>query len=155
MTRTIVNQVLFVKKVNIPNCWDCRKSKSAYLCRMMNFAGHNQIKKIFACLIIALMGLLIVNKVIFLHSHILTDGTVITHAHPYQTTDDSKPFKSHHHTQAAFFFFGNIQLLFCSASVALFIFILHNKITLAVSGLTPYSCYYSSILKNRAPPAGF
>jgi hypothetical protein len=26
---------------------------------------------------------------------------------------------------------------------------------LAVSGLTPYSCYYSSILKNRAPPAGF
>ncbi|MBL7972004.1 MAG: hypothetical protein JNL03_10835 [Prolixibacteraceae bacterium] len=122
---------------------------------MMNFAGHYQIKKIFACLIIALTGLLIVNKVIFLHSHILTDGTIITHAHPYQTTDDSKPFKSHHHTQAAFSFFSNMQLLFCSAFAALFILTLHNKLTLAVSGLLPYTCYYSSILKGRAPPAGF
>ena len=121
---------------------------------MMNFAGHHQIKKIFAYLIMVLMGLLIINKVIFLHSHILNDGTIITHAHPYQTADDSKPFKSHLHTKAAFFFFSNIQLLFSSASVALLTFILHNQLTLTVSGVINYACYYSSILKNRAPPAG-
>ena len=83
----------------------------------------------------------------------MNDGTVVTHAHPYQKTGDTQPFKSHHHTNAAFFFFDNIELLFYSASVCQLLFILNYPVTFRASGIPKYSPEYASSLRNRAPPA--
>jgi len=46
-------------------------------------------KKTIAYLILGLMCLLIINKAVFLHSHVLADGTVISHAHTNQPTIQS------------------------------------------------------------------
>jgi len=64
--------------------------------------------------VLAAMGIVVttVNKIVFSHSHILASGEVISHAHPYDKTNDSEPFKSHHHTQAELFFFQHIEIFF-------------------------------------------
>jgi len=112
-------------------------------------------KKQIVYLIIGLMGLMIINKAIFLHSHILTNGTVISHAHPYQSTDNSKPFQSHHHTKAAFFLFDNIQLLFNSIPFGLIFLIPNFRTKVFFSGFTQIAPEYFSSTRNRAPPLMF
>jgi len=109
-------------------------------------------KKQIVYLIIVLMGLMIINKAVFLHSHVLADGTVISHAHPYQSTDDSKPFQSHHHTNAAFFLFDTIQLLFNSIPFGLIFFIPNFRTKVFFSGITQIAPEYFSSTRNRAPP---
>ena len=112
-------------------------------------------KKTIAYLILGLMCLLIINKAVFLHSHVLADGTVISHAHPYPSTDDSKPFQSHHHTKAAFFLFDNIQLLFNSIPFGLIFFIPNFRTKVFISGFTKTAPEYFSSTRNRAPPVMF
>lgn len=114
----------------------------------MKFTSRHTTKKSVACLILWLMGLLIINKTVFLHSHILANGTVVTHAHPYQKAGDSQ----HNHTKAAFFFYDNIELLFNSSPIYSSLFILNHSITFRTSGIPDYSPEYASNFRNRAPP---
>lgn len=52
---------------------------------------------------------MVINNAVFIHSHILSDGTVIVHAHPYNKTNDSQPFKSHKHSKTDIILLQNIQ----------------------------------------------
>ncbi|MBW8333890.1 MAG: hypothetical protein K0M40_17845 [Prolixibacteraceae bacterium] len=119
---------------------------------MMKLNIQHTAKRAIAYLILGLMGLLIINKAVFLHSHVLADGTVISHAHPYQSTDDSKPFQSHHHTKAAFFLFNNIELFFYSFPFGLIFFIPDLRTKVFISGFTQIAPEYFSSTRNRAPP---
>jgi len=58
------------------------------------------------------MAIMVANKAVFTHSHLLLNGQVISHAHPYNKTNDSAPFKLHHHTQTELFFYENLETLF-------------------------------------------
>jgi len=50
------------------------------------------------------MSLLILNTAVFIHSHRLADGTIITHAHPFQKSKESnQPYKTHHHNNTDLF----------------------------------------------------
>jgi len=80
----------------------------------VNFTISNISKKTFAILMIGTMGLLIVNKGLFIHSHKLEDGSIIIHAHPYDKNQDSEPFKKHHHSKAEFIFLQSLNQLFLS-----------------------------------------
>jgi len=71
---------------------------------MKTIVNNITIKSV-AWLMIGIMGVLVANKAVFVHSHILNDGTIIEHAHPYNKSTDSTPYKSHHHTKAEFLFF--------------------------------------------------
>lgn len=51
-----------------------------------------------AVLFAALLTSFIIIQTVFVHSHLLSNGTIITHAHPYNKQKDSSPFKSHHHS---------------------------------------------------------
>lgn len=35
---------------------------------------------------------------VYYHSHITNDGRLVSHAHPFNKSQDSTPFKSHHHS---------------------------------------------------------
>lgn len=59
----------------------------------------NRLKhQIFALFLVGCLSLLVLNKMVYTHLHILADGTVVSHAHPYNKNTDNKPFKSHHHS---------------------------------------------------------
>ncbi|MBN2213607.1 MAG: hypothetical protein JW723_05130 [Bacteroidales bacterium] len=96
--------------------------------------------------------MMVANKIIFTHSHILANGQVISHAHPYDKSSDSEPFKSHHHTQSELLFFENLKILF---PLVFLLFVL--KHILQKTKLFIYyviKIYPASILlhKGRSPP---
>ncbi|HCY39860.1 MAG TPA: hypothetical protein DHV48_00625 [Prolixibacteraceae bacterium] len=119
----------------------------------MMLSIRHTAKKYFVYLIIGLMGLMIINKAIFLHSHILDDGTIVTHAHPCESPGDSQPFKTHHHTKAAFFFYENLDLLFLSAVLSFFSFIRIQSGPVFHRLASQYTSFQLSQLHGRAPPA--
>ena len=54
----------------------------------------------------------IANRAIYFHSHILGNGTIISHAHPYQKSSDSTPYKKHHHSDYQLLFLQQLDVLF-------------------------------------------
>ncbi|RNC66194.1 hypothetical protein [Proteiniphilum sp. X52] len=78
----------------------------------MKLAFRNSIAKQIARLLIAVLGLFILNNAVFLHAHRLSDGQVILHAHPYKKSQDPAPVKTHHHTAAELFVLAQLQFLF-------------------------------------------
>lgn len=70
------------------------------------------LHKIVAYLLIAAFTMFVVNQTFFLHTHKLPDGTIITHAHPYNKTTEHTPYKTHHHTSVDFMMLHHINLLF-------------------------------------------
>ncbi len=101
---------------------------------------------------IGIMGLLIVNKVIFLHIHILDNGTIIEHAHPYNKSKDREPFKSHHHSDAQFLIFEQLKILFLSifATPALIAFMKAEKFFFECISDDTVACII--LHQGRAPP---
>ena len=77
----------------------------------------NILFKISFAILFSIIALLITNNALFLHSHYLIDGTVITHAHPFKKSADSGPYRSHNHTNAELILLENLQLLFYIVSI--------------------------------------
>ncbi len=118
----------------------------------MKTAFRNITLKFITLLMIGVMGMFIVNKAIFLHLHKLNDGTVIVHAHPFDKSNDSKPYKSHHHSNAEFLFFQNIEILFLVAflTFALLTIVKKEKFSSFIIKRQALSCII--LHKGRAPP---
>lgn len=109
-------------------------------------------KNLFIGALIIIVGLLTVNNSIYLHTHQLADGSIVTHAHPFDKTKDTAPIKSHHHTKPEFFFLQNLQLLFFILFIPLVLFSNYKKV---IQLITTNSIYYfvsSSRIRSRAPP---
>lgn len=83
------------------------------------------IRLIALLLVFAVAGNTITNA-LYLHSHRLPDGSVITHAHPFNKTQDKSPYKHHRHTQVELFLLNHLQLLFGGAML-LFLLVLSAK----------------------------
>lgn len=62
------------------------------------------------------IGLLIINSILFTHSQTLSDGSVIVHAHPYDKTEN--PPTNHKHHENELLILNNITLLFFLAAIA-------------------------------------
>ncbi len=118
----------------------------------MKTTYRNITIKSIAFIMIAVMGLLIANKSIFLHSHKLDDGTITQHAHPYDKSGDSKPYKSHHHTNAELLFFQNLEILIIVAFLAYVLFTLRKKAKNSSRYVIKQRLAYLNLHKDRAPP---
>lgn len=78
----------------------------------MKLTFKHKMTKMAAGILAVVFGLFILNNVVFLHAHKLSNGQIIVHAHPYNKCSDSAPLKSHPHTTAEFYHLSHIQLLF-------------------------------------------
>ncbi len=98
------------------------------------------------------MLLFIVNNAIFLHVHKLSDGTIVEHAHPYDFSNDSEPYKSHHHSNAEFLFFQNLKILFLIIFTALALIVFLKKEPVLFKFITKPTLICINLHKGRAPP---
>ncbi len=98
------------------------------------------------------MGLLIANKGLFLHTHKLENGTIVTHSHPYDKNQDSEPLKKHHHTKVEFLFFENLNVLFSSIFLIISFLSLVRKKVSFVDVEKIYFTLLSFPYQGRAPP---
>lgn len=123
-----------------------------YFCQLMKTTVRNITIKFITILMIWIIGMFIVNKAIFLHTHKLDNGTVISHAHPYDKSNDSKPYKSHHHTNAELLFFQNIEILFIIGLLTFALFALVEKTNYSSNIITRHTLTCIILQKGRAPP---
>lgn len=108
--------------------------------------------RIISFLMIGIVCMLIVNKAVFLHTHKLSDGTIIEHAHPYNKSQDSGPFKTHHHSNAQFFFLKHLNILFPVLSLIIAFALFINKKTFLIETRVKYLLFCIAHKKGRAPP---
>jgi len=109
------------------------------------------IKTIEVVLVIA-FTMLIMNSTLFLHSHRLPDGRIVSHAHPFNKTEDSAPFKTHTHTSVEFFFFQHLELLFLSLGILFFCISLAREATIHVPDGFQHHLLVFLPSRSRAPP---
>ncbi|NOZ33685.1 MAG: hypothetical protein GXO80_00110 [Chlorobi bacterium] len=108
--------------------------------------------KFITLVMIGIIGLFIVNKGVFMHSHKLANGSVISHSHPYNKSEDSKPYKSHHHTDTEFFFFQNLRILFLIIFFNFILFVVIKKVKYSFYFIIRHSLISEILHKGRAPP---
>ena len=118
----------------------------------MQLSVINRAKKLITLFMIGLMTMLITNKIVFTHIHKLDDGTIVEHAHPYNKTDDSAPFKTHHHSNAELLFFHNLNILFLVAFIALGVVLPVKKKKISFHLKLAHTLSHINLHKERAPP---
>lgn len=98
------------------------------------------------------MVIMVANQTVFTHVHLLSNGQVISHAHPYNKNDDAKPFKSHHHTKSEILFLENIKILFPVIYLLLTAFIFLQEVMYFI--YPSFKIYPAIILikTGRSPP---
>lgn len=118
----------------------------------MNGSVRNIIAKTFAITMVAIMVLFVVNKAVYVHAHKLTDGTIVTHAHPFNKSTDSNPFKSHKHSKSDLHFLNNLEIFFLTVLVSFFALFFYNRKKIKVQEAVLYSHNYFFRYNGRAPP---
>lgn len=101
---------------------------------------------------IGVIGIFVANKAVFLHVHKLNNGTIVEHAHPYEKSKDSNPFKSHHHSNAEYLFFQNLEILFPIVFLTLALFAFVEKRNLLIKLIKEHRSICINLYKGRAPP---
>jgi len=81
------------------------------------------------------------------------DGEIISHAHPYDKSHDTQPFKNHKHTSAELFFLDQIQLLFAGFSCLLVLPLVFNKIIDRIEMIRLPFRVSAGLPVTRPPPA--
>ena len=123
-----------------------------YFYTVKRSSAKHIIIRITACFMIGIMGLLLANDALFMHSHKIANGFLIRHAHPYDTTNDTQPVKSHHHTPAELLFFQDLGVFFLLVLPTVIFY------QLTIAGKEPiytfhFVCSGAFIFKKvRAPP---
>jgi hypothetical protein len=117
----------------------------------MPFKNSIVIKSIIF-LMIGVMGMLIINKGIFMHTHKIGDNQYIAHSHPYNKSNDSEPYKSHQHTKNEFLFFQNIEILFPLFFLGICLVLYRYKSFLCFGRKTEQIFTFIQTKNGRAPP---
>ena len=111
------------------------------------------IKHFGTGLMILVIALMLFNKAAYTHVHILPDGSLVTHAHPFSNQADGKKTTSHKHSSIEFFLLNLLEVLLLSALTAslLIYSISTTRFRLPVPGqLLPALV---PVTPGRAPPA--
>lgn len=121
----------------------------------MSNKRENIILKGFAWFCIVIISLLIFNNTYYFHTHTLSDGSIITHAHPYHKSNTTVPGETHHHSKIEIFFLDSLRFVFIILFVP-YIAIAVKRVFVqfkVVKKSILHSCL--SIFQNRAPPVLF
>lgn len=123
-----------------------------YFCSQMKEYLKKIFRRTIAWLLILSMGMLLANKAVFFHVHKLENGNFISHAHPFNKSADTAPFKKHHHSESELFFFSNVDQLVLALLMVFALILLRRNRNLILSSPGKYLALISLHKKGRAPP---
>lgn len=117
-----------------------------------NKLRHNTTNSILTVLLLLVFAYQIVNNVVFTHTHILADGTIITHAHPYKKANNSLPITNHSHTKNEYVLLTIFQLLFYAFITFNLKFTVFNKQHIRLPKQILPNSFKNKLLNNKSPP---
>jgi hypothetical protein len=112
-------------------------------------------KKLISCITFFLVFLFTIHVVIkasYAHAHLLSDGRLVSHAHPFNRSNDTNPYKSHNHSSAQLFYLENLEVFFPIFFLSIAVHQLNKFVYLPISQYSPIQSQYFSIHLGRAPP---
>lgn len=115
---------------------------------------HRCWNKIAGGLLILLMASLLFNQALYTHTHILPDGSIVSHAHPFNKKEESKQGAAHQHSTLEFYLIQHLLLLFL---VSITVPRLISRLTEYLKTRPASSAYMPAFpltLPGRAPPIG-
>ncbi len=101
---------------------------------------------------IALVTMIAVNNTLFIHHHILPNGDIVTHAHPYKKSGDTAPFKTHTHTISEFFLLSGLNDLVVVVSSVAAVILVSHFVKQHSESIFHITISVHSTLRGRAPP---
>jgi hypothetical protein len=113
---------------------------------------RNWLINTFVIVQITLVGLIALNNALFIHRHILPNGDVVTHAHPYKKSGDTAPFKTHTHTTSELFLLAGLSKLLVVISIAVAIVLSAWFYKQKPGGSESFYTFFLTTLRGRAPP---
>lgn len=78
----------------------------------LNASIKEYFLKSMAILSIVLTFMLLANYAVYMHMHVLDNGFVVTHAHPFDKTSDNELPKKHKHSPEEILFLTTLGLFF-------------------------------------------
>lgn len=118
----------------------------------MKLLRNIYILKLLSFFSLCILLLNIVNKGIYTHTHQLSNGEIVIHAHPFNQQDDNTPIKSHHHTSFEYLALSAIDVF----NLSVFIF----SIVQIIAKTSKKIFYFKNAIqqtyilfkKNKSPP---
>lgn len=94
-----------------------------YFCPSFDFDAMKFLRalsKLFLLISLPVLMLMFYNQTVNWHYHLLKDGTVVKHAHPFNSeTQGTTPFQKHQHTESEFLFYAQFSQILLLLIVAL------------------------------------
>lgn len=119
----------------------------------MKGTNRLRLKPALSIMLIAVITALMINRIVYTHIHVLSNGSLVSHAHPFSKNAEGTPDSSHRHTNIEFFLLDqlDILMLFVSASIVLKQFSQSSLQNEPAQG--PLLTAFVPISQGRAPPA--
>ena len=114
---------------------------------------HSHLKRLAAGLMIALISVLLVNRALYIHIHVQSDGSVVSHAHPFSKKSGTSQGTEHQHTSLDFFLLDQLDVLVFFACVFLALKTLTRSNTIGRQKNDRLLPALVPISPGRAPPA--
>lgn len=89
---------------------------------------HRGWKNVMLGMLFMILGSLLLNQALYTHTHVLPDGSIVSHAHPFNKSQESQGGSSHQHSTLEFFLLQNLQILFLISMISAFLFSLDLEI---------------------------
>ena len=86
----------------------------------MKGKAHKLYNRITLTMIVLVMGSLLVNQALYTHTHVLSDGSIVSHAHPFSKNAGCSKNTTHQHSAAELFLL-DLQDVLILCAVAAFI----------------------------------
>lgn len=130
----------------------CSHPDLQLFCKRMSVARNKTIKQLTLGAMIIIMAAMLVNKAVYIHVHVLPDGTLITHAHPFNKTPDSSQSQKHQHSSLEFFLLQELELLMLTTIMVLVLVKVSRNLAKRWFVLKPVTAGLCLLQPGRAPP---
>jgi len=84
----------------------------------MKSRANHSFKQLSVGLMILIMGIILVNRAVYTHVHVLPDGSMIAHAHPFSKNSENNKNNSHQHSNLDIFLLDMMNVLILSTIIA-------------------------------------
>ncbi len=109
--------------------------------------------KFLSFLSIGLILMLFANYAFFKHTHVLDNGNIITHAHPYTQESSDDPQPKHDHTKGELIFLSGLSLLLQSFVLSATFQLETTDLLFSAEKAQTYNPQLISSFQGRAPPS--
>ena len=108
--------------------------------------------RLVSVILLLVMTILVFNNTVYTHVHVMPDGSLVTHAHPFQKGDEADGQNTHSHSGMLFFLLDHLELLFVLAAALLLLHPITNREIRPCSHTNVLSLSLIHSSPGRAPP---